>query len=287
MQADAYSNGRSEEIVGKALKSYNIPREQVVIMTKIFYALDPINQTSIAANMDKTKQHLVNCVGLSRKHVLAAVAESVARLGTYIDVLQIHRLDRDCDPVEIMRALNDVVDAGHVRYLGGSSMAAWEFQKLQYIAERHGWHRFVSMQNYYNILYREEEREMIPLCRDLGVGILPWSPLARGVLAHAWDERTSKREQTDKLLQNMVRASGKENTVDKAIVGRVAEVAQKRGVRMATVGLAWCLSKGVYPITGLGSKERINQAIEAVGFKLTDEDLAYIDELYEPKNVTY
>ncbi|PSN61388.1 aldo-keto reductase [Corynespora cassiicola Philippines] len=285
--ADAYSNGRSEEIVGKALKTYNIPREKVVIMTKIFYALDPEGQTAISNNMTKTKQNLVNRVGLSRKHVLAAVAESVARLGTYIDVLQIHRLDRDCNPAEIMRALNDVVEAGHVRYLGASSMAAWEFQKLQYIAERHGWHRFVSMQNYYNILYREEEREMIPLCRDLGVGIVPWSPLARGVLAHPWDDRSSKREQTDKLLQNMVRAGGKENQIDEQIVSRVQVIAEKRGVKMATVGLAWCLHKEVYPIAGLSSKERIDQAVESLAFKLTEEDLAFIEELYEPKNVTY
>ncbi|KAH6974481.1 NADP-dependent oxidoreductase domain-containing protein [Ilyonectria sp. MPI-CAGE-AT-0026] len=283
--ADAYSNGRSEEIVGKALKKYNIPREQVVILTKIFYALDPVNQTPISENMDRTKRHLVNRVGLSRKHVLSAVAESVARLGTYIDVLQIHRLDRDTCPLEIMRALNGVVESGQVRYLGASSMAAWEFQKLQYIAETHGWHKFISMQNYYNILYREEEREMIPLCRDLGVGILPWSPLARGVLAHPWDDRSSNREQTDKLLQNMVRAGGKENEVDKELVNRVAEVAEKRGVKMATIALSWCLRKNVYPVSGLGTKENINHAVEAVSYELADEDVSYIEEVYQPKNV--
>lgn len=256
-------------------------------MTKIFYALDPAGQTAIAANMDKQKQDLVNRVGLSRKHVLTAVAESIARLGTYIDVLQIHRLDRDCDPVEIMRALHHVVEQGHVRYLGASSMAAWEFQKLQYIAERHDWHRFISMQNYYNLLYREEEREMIPLCRDLGVGIMPWSPLARGVLAHPWEQRFSKREQTDKLLENMVRGAGKENKVDEQVVGRVCEVAKKRHVEMAIVGLAWCLEKGVFPITGLGSVKRIDEAVEALQFKLTEEEVVFLEELYEPRNVTY
>ncbi|KAH7161963.1 aldo-keto reductase-like protein [Dactylonectria estremocensis] len=283
--ADAYSNGRSEEIVGKALKKYDIPREQVVILTKIFYALDPVNQTPISQNMDRTQRHLVNRVGLSRKHVLSAVAESVTRLGTYIDVLQIHRLDRNTSPLEIMKALNDVVESGQVRYLGASSMAAWEFQKLQYIAETHGWHKFISMQNYYNILYREEEREMIPLCRDLGVGILPWSPLARGVLTHRWDDRSSKREQTDKLLQNMVRSGGKESEVDKELVSRVAEVAEKRGVKMATIALAWCLSKNVYPISGLGTKVNIDHAVEAISFKLADEDSLYIEEVYQPKNV--
>lgn len=235
--------------------------------------------------MDKSKQGLVNRVGLSRKHILSAVAESVKRLGTYIDVLQIHRLDRDVNPEEIMKALNDVVETGQVRYLGASSMAAWEFQKLQFIARQNGWHTFVSMQNYYNILYREEEREMIPLCRDLGVGILPWSPLARGVLAHGWSDRQSKREKTDKLLANMVR--GQESSVDQALVERVEEVAKNRSVQMATVGLAWCLRKGVFPITGLGSKERIDQAVQGVGFVLTDEEVAYIDELYQPKKVTY
>ncbi|KIA75499.1 aldo-keto reductase protein [Aspergillus ustus] len=284
--ADAYSNGRSEEIVGKALKTYNIPREQVVILTKIYYALDPVNQSPIGQLMDKKKQYLVNRVGLSRKHILDAVAESVRRLGTYIDVLQIHRLDRDVDPEEIMRALNDVVNSGQVRYLGASSMAAWEFQKLQYIADKHGWHKFISMQNYYNLLYREEEREMNPLCKDLGVGVLPWSPLARGVLAHKWDDRTSKREQSDRLLKSLVRGE-KSNTTDEQIVNRVDEIATKRGVPMATLSLAWNLSKGVFPITGLGSRQRIEQAVEAVSFQLTDEEIAYLEEPYQPKEVSY
>ncbi|KAL2849259.1 NADP-dependent oxidoreductase domain-containing protein [Aspergillus pseudoustus] len=284
--ADAYSNGRSEEIVGKALKIYNIPREQVVILTKIYYALDPINQSPIGQLMDKKQRHLVNRVGLSRKHILDAVAESVRRLGTYIDVLQIHRLDRDVDPEEIMRALNDVVNSGQVRYLGASSMAAWEFQKLQYIADKHGWHKFISMQNYYNLLYREEEREMNPLCKDLGVGVLPWSPLARGVLAHKWEDRTSKREQTDRLLKNLVRGE-RSNTTDEQIVNRVDEIATKRGVPMATVSLAWNLSKGVFPITGLGSRQRIDQAVKAVSFQLTEEEIAYLEEPYQPKEVSY
>ncbi|KAL3442111.1 NADP-dependent oxidoreductase domain-containing protein [Aspergillus insuetus] len=284
--ADAYSNGRSEEIIGKALKKYNIPREQVVILTKIYYAIDPINQPPIREMMDKKKQRLVNRVGLSRKHILDAVAESVRRLGTYIDVLQIHRLDRDVCPEEVMRALNDVVDSGQVRYLGASSMAAWEFQKLQYIADKHGWHKFISMQNYYNLVYREEEREMNPLCRDLGVGVLPWSPLARGVLAHKWDDRTSKREQTDRLLKNLVRGQ-KPSAADEEIVGRVDEIATKRGVPMATVALAWNLSKGVFPIAGLGTRERIDQAVKAAGFQLTEEEIAYVEEPYQPKEVSY
>jgi versiconal hemiacetal acetate reductase len=213
------------------------------------------------------------------------VAASCERIGTYIDVLQIHRLDRETPPEEIMRALNDVVESGQARYIGASSMAAWEFQKLQNVAAGNGWHKFISMQNYYNILYREEEREMIPYCRDSGVGIIPWSPLARGVLAHPWTERSSKREQTDKLLASLVRDAG--NDVDKMIVDRVAEIAQKRGVSMATISLAWCFKKNVYPITGLHSTARIDDAITSIRFKLEDEDLAYIEQLYTPRKVQY
>lgn len=280
-----YSNGRSEEIIGKAIRKYNIPRSQLVILSKIYYALDPINQLPISQLGFKDKQGFVNRVGLSRKHILDAVAASCERLGTYIDVLQIHRLDRDTPMEEIMRALNDVVESGQVRYLGASSMAAWEFQKLQHIAEIHGWHKFISMQNYYNILYREDEREMIPYCRDSGVGILPWSPLARGVLAHSWTTRNTAREQTDKLLQTLVRHRGSD--VDEALVGRVAEVAERNGVPMATIGLAWCLKRNVYPVTGLNTKERIDQAVSSVQFKLSDEDEIYINELYIPRKQIY
>jgi versiconal hemiacetal acetate reductase len=217
---------------------------------------------------------------------LDAVEASCERLGTYIDVLQIHRLDRDTSAREIMKALNDVVESGKVRYIGASSMAAWEFQKLQNVADSNGWHRFISMQNYYNILYREEEREMIPYCRDSGVGIIPWSPLARGVLAHPWTDRTSKREQTDKLLASLVRGNSS-SKVDQALVNRVAEVASKYNLSMAIVALAWCLKKEVYPISGLNSKEKIDEAISSVTFILSNEDIAYIDEIYEPKELVY
>lgn len=276
----------SEEIIGKALKKYNIPRERVVILSKVFYALDPEGQSSISQLKDKHSQNLVNRVGLSRKHILAAVAESTRRLGTYIDVLQIHRLDRECSLTETMKALNDVVESGQVRYLGASTMATWEFQKLQYIAEKNGWHKFISMQNYYNLLYREEEREMIPFCKDSGVGILPWSPLGRGVLAHPWTDRGTKREQTDALLKNLVRGRG-QNDSDEAIVCRVQEIAEKRGVKMATVALAWVLRKGACPIAGLGSKERIDDAVQALGFQLSDEEAGYLEEAYIPKANAY
>jgi versiconal hemiacetal acetate reductase len=256
-----------------------------VILSKIYYALDPIDQSPISELGFKDKQGFVNRVGLSRKHILDAVAASCKRLDTYIDVLQIHRLDRDTPMEEIMCALNDVVENGSVRYLGASSMRAWEFQKLQNIAETRGWHKFISMQNYYNILYREEEREMIPYCRDSGVGIIPWSPLARGVLAHTWTTRNTAREKTDKLLQSLVR--GQSNHIDEELVGRVAEVAERHMVPMATVALAWCLRNNVYPVTGLNTKERIDQAVFSVLFKLSDEDETYINELYTPRKLLY
>lgn len=264
---------------------HGIPPEQVVILTKIFYALDPDSQGPISSLMDKSKRHLVNRVGLSRKHVLAAVAESTQRLGTYIDVLQIHRLDRECNLTETMKALHDVVESGRVHYLGASSMAAWEFQKLQYIAEKNGWHKFISMQNYHNLLYREEEREMIPFCRDSGVGILPWSPLARGVLARPWTQRGSQREQTDKLLRGLVR--GSETAADGIIVSRVQEVAKKRGVQMSTIALAWSLRQGLCPITGLQSTARIDEAVQAVAFQLSDDEAAYLEEPYTAREVVY
>lgn len=250
---------------------------------------------------------MVNQVGLSRKHIFDAVDASVERLGTYMDVLQIHRLDRDTPREEIMKALNDVVESGKVRYIGASSvsqscivmaclhpllqivdrslqMCAWEFQALQNIADKHGWHKFISMQNYHNLLYREEEREMLPYCADTGVGCIPWSPIARGILAKPWDDRGSKRETSDPFLQYMVRKG--ESEVDRAIVNRVEELAKKKGVKMAQVATAWVLKMDmVNPIIGLGSKERIDEAVAAVKVKLTDEEAKYLEEPYLPKQV--
>ncbi|KZF24948.1 aldo-keto reductase-like protein [Xylona heveae TC161] len=283
--ADVYSNGKSEEIIGKALKKYSIPRSKVVILSKCYFGVDPTGaQPPISASSTNDGDN-VNQVGLSRKHIFDAVDASVQRLGTYIDVLQIHRLDRDTPREEIMKALNDVIESGKVRYIGASSMAAWEFQTLQNIASRHGWHQFISMQNYYNLLYREEEREMIPYCRDTGVGCIPWSPIARGVLTRPWATRDTKREKTDNFLKTLIRS--RENDIDKAIVDRVEQVAKKHGVSMATVATAWVLSKsGVNPIIGLSSKERIDEAVKNAKFKLPDEDIQFLEESYLPKPVT-
>jgi aryl-alcohol dehydrogenase-like predicted oxidoreductase len=202
-----------------------------------------------------------------------------------------------------MKALNDVVESGKVRYIGASSMATWEFQTLQNIADRKGWHKFISMQNYYNLIYREEEREMvssktlaiilpfwdyltdtysqIPYCEDTGVGLIPWSPVARGALTRPWSERSSKRAETDKFLDLLVHA--REDKIDQEIIKRVEEVAKKNNVSMACIATAWTIKKGVVPIIGLSSKQRIEEAVENSKFKLSDEDAKFLEEVYVPK----
>jgi aryl-alcohol dehydrogenase-like predicted oxidoreductase len=281
--ADTYSNGRSEEIIRKALDTYKIPRNRVVILTKCYFGVSPDSQKqpSIAA-VSTNDGDMVNQVGLSRKHIFDAVDASVSRLGTYIDVLQIHRLDRNTPKTEIMKALNDVVVSGKVRYIGASSMAAWEFAELQHIADKHGWHKFISMQNYHNLLYREEEREMMPYCQATGVGLIPWSPIARGVLTRPYGQ-SSHREQTDRFLQNLIKA--RETETDRTIVSRVEEVAKKKGVNMAAVATAWSVAKGMIPIIGMNSEKRIEEAVENVKLKLTEEEMKYLEEPYLPKQV--
>ncbi|TQN64273.1 Versiconal hemiacetal acetate reductase [Colletotrichum shisoi] len=269
--ADTYSNGESEIIIGKALKKFNIPRQKVVILSKIFNPV--MDDESRPASVNDGP--LVNQMGLSRKHVFHAVDKCLERLGTdYIDVLQIHRLDRETPPEEIMRALHDVVQSGKVRYIGASSMYTWEFSRLQYIARSRGWTEFISMQPFYNLLYREEEREMLPFCRATGVGVIPWSPIARGLLAKPFSndgEGTSLRSRTDKKTQ----AWFADANLD--IVNRVEEIAKKRGVSMALVSTAWVLQKGCWPIVGLGSERRIKETIEALKLKLTEEECRYLE----------
>ena len=198
-------------------------------------------------------------------------------------VLQIHRLDRGTPREEIMRALNDVVESGKVRYIGASSMACWEFHMLQEIASKNRWHRFISMQNYYNLLHREEEREMIPYCKETGVGLIPWSPVARGALTRPWGSRETSRERTDRLLKKMIRS--RETEADKMIIDRVEELAIRHGVTMAAISTAWSIAKGCMPIMGLGSKERINEAVRNSQYELSEDDINYLDEPYVPKPV--
>jgi aryl-alcohol dehydrogenase-like predicted oxidoreductase len=216
---------------------------------------------------------------LSRKHIFDAVDASLERLGTsYIDVLQLHRLDRSTPAKETMRALDDLVRMGKVRYLGASSMYMWEFARLQYTAKMNGWTPFTSMQPFYNLLYREEEREMIPFCDDQGIGIIPWSPLARGLLGRPKDT-TTDRSEADKKTKKWF------DDANLDIVDRVEEVAQRKGCSMASVATAWVLQKGCSPIVGLTSVQRVDQILEALTVQLSEEECRYLEEEYRPRAV--
>lgn len=274
--ANTYSNGQSESILGSALQEYSIPRSKVVIMTKVYYPVmedDPDSRPNPATN----EGSLVNQMGLSRKHIFDAVEGSLRRLKTdYVDVLQLHRLDKETPPEEIMRALHDLVQMGKVRYLGASSMHCWEFARLQYTARMNGWTPFVSMQGLYNLLYREEEREMNPFCEADGVGLVPWSPLARGLLARPWQEKSSRGDQDEKTRKWFV---GDQN---ERIVSRVEELARRKECAMSSVAMAWLLKKGACPIVGLNSIERIEASLEALDVDLADSEVAFLEEPYQP-----
>ncbi|MFC0406663.1 aldo/keto reductase [Roseomonas elaeocarpi] len=266
--ANVYSAGSSEEIVGRALKDF-VSREEIVLATKVHGRMRPG----------------ANGQGLSRKAILQEINASLRRLGTdYVDLYQIHRWDYHTPIEETMEALHDVVRAGKARYIGASSMYAWQFAKAQAVAERHGWSRFSSMQNYLNLLYREEEREMIPLCRDEGVGIIPWSPLARGRLTRDWDE-TSARAETDAFGKTLYASTGE---ADRRVVERVAEIATERGVPRAQVALAWVLAKpGITaPIVGATKLQHLDDAVSALEISLSPEEIARLEEPYVPHAVT-
>ncbi|KAJ5912434.1 hypothetical protein N7504_001317 [Penicillium tannophilum] len=274
--ANTYSNGQSETILGNALGQYSIPRSKVVIMTKIYYPVledEPDSRPNPAIN----DGHLVNQMGLSRKHIFDAVEGSLRRLNTdYIDVLQLHRLDSETPPEEIMRALHDLVCMGKVRYLGASSMHCWQFARLQYTAKMNRWTPFVSMQGFYNLLYREEEREMNPFCDAEGVGLIPWSPLARGLLARPWQQKSARADQDEKTKRWFV---GDQNEM---IVDRVEELARGKNCAMSSVAMAWLLQKGACPIVGLNSITRIEASLEAFDVELTLDEMRYLEEPYRP-----
>ena len=267
--ADMYSLGRSEEILGRALKTL-ATRDQVVIATKVFY---PVGGGP-------------NARGLSRKHVLAAADASLRRLDTdHIDLYQIHRWDTDTPIDETLETLNDLIRWGKVRYIGASSMYAWQFASALYRADRGGWSRFVSMQNHYNLLYREEEREMMPLCREEGIAVIPWSPLARGVLAGNWragQAGRTARGRSDEFTPRLYTRAG-----DYAIVDRVADVARARGVTPAQVALAWLVQRpGVTaPIIGATRLEHLDQLLDALDLTLTAAECEQLESLYEPHPV--
>lgn len=284
--ANVYGNGTSEEILGKAIKKYNWRRENIVIATKVFACVGRGSEKpGTLSEEERDNSGYVNQYGLSRKHIFESVDASLERLGLpYVDLLQIHRFDPNTPPKETMEALHDVVKAGKVRYIGASSMFAHQLLEYQYTARIHGWTEFISMQNLYNPMYREEEREMIPACRKFGMGGIPWSPVAMGWLTRPWkafSETTRGEEQGKGFL-------GREPTeADKKINEKIEEIAKNRGVSMAVVSVAWCLSKPFVtsPILGMSKKERVDEAIKAIEFKLTEEEIKSIEELYIPKQI--
>ncbi|MDH3753241.1 MAG: aldo/keto reductase [Acidimicrobiia bacterium] len=264
--ANGYSLGSSEEIVGRALRDFAI-RDEVVVASKVYF---PMREGR-------------NSMGLSRKAIMTEVDASLRRLGTdYIDLYQIHRWDGRTPIEETMEALHDVVTSGKARYVGASSMFAWQFSKALYTSELRGWTKFVSMQNHYNLLNREEEREMMPLCADQGIGVIPWSPLARGRLARDWDE-TTERSTTDELGKGLYDIAAS----DRVIVERVGEVAAARGVPRAQVALAWMLSKPFItaPIVGATKPHHIDDAVAAVDLSLSADEIALLEEPYTPHPV--
>jgi len=263
--ANMYSRGASEEVIGRLLPEF-ARRDEIVVATKAFLPW----------------QQAPNAGGLSRKALMQAVDDSLTRLGMdYVDLYQIHRWD-DATPIEeTMEALHDIVKAGKARYIGASSMFAWQFAKAQEVARANGWTRFISMQNHVNLLYREEEREMLPLCADQGIGIIPWSPLARGKLARAWDE-TTVRSETDGFGKMLYR---QQEDADRAIVETVGAIAAERDVSRASVALAWHFAKGVTaPIIGATKPGHIDAACAAMDLALTEDEVRRLEEPYLPKN---
>ncbi|WP_427924490.1 aldo/keto reductase [Streptomyces sp. cg40] len=263
--ANVYSDGTSEEITGRAMRDF-ARRDEVVLATKVHGRTRPGP----------------NGAGLSRKAIMSEIDHSLARLGTdYVDLYQIHRADPHTPVEETMEALHDLVKAGKVRYIGASSMFAWQFAKHQHIAERHGWTKFVSMQNHYNLLYREEEREMLPLCADQGVGVLPWSPLARGRLTRDWGT-TTERSSTDNFGNRLYQDG------DRTIVEAVTRIAGDRGVPRAQVALAWLLHQGTVaaPIIGAAKPQHIEDAVAAVELELSDKEIEELEQPYTPHAIS-
>jgi len=265
--ANVYSNGASEEVVGKALREF-ASRDEVVIATKVYFEMGPGP----------------NDRGLSRKHILSSIDASLKRLGTdYVDLYQIHRWDYETPIEETLEALNDVVRAGKARYIGASAMYAWQFAKALYTSDLHGWTRFVSMQPHYNLIYREEEREMLPLCHDQQIAVIPYSPVAKGRLARkpSKERNETLRAQTDDVGKRLYTEE------DLQIAQRVSDVAEARGLPMAQVALAWILSKPVVtaPIIGATKPHHLDDAVAAVSVQLTPDEIRHLEEAYQPHPV--
>ncbi|MBB6348820.1 aryl-alcohol dehydrogenase-like predicted oxidoreductase [Nonomuraea muscovyensis] len=267
--ADVYSAGQSEVVTGDVLRAIFPRREDYVLATKVYF---PMGEGR-------------NDRGLSRKHIHAAIDASLRRLGTdYVDLYQIHRWDDHTPIEETMEALHEVVKAGKARYLGASSMWAWQFAKAQHVAQANGWTRFTAMQPHYNLLYREEEREMLPLCADQGVGVIPWSPLARGVLARAGSSGSTTRTGSDPRIDALYEPEN-----DRVIVDRLAELARERELPAAQVALAWLLHQPTVtaPIVGATRDGHVDDAVAAVSVSLSDKELAFLAEPYRPREVRF
>ncbi|MEK4512016.1 aldo/keto reductase [Paenibacillus sp. FSL K6-2524] len=265
--ANVYSDGTSEEIVGRALKDY-ANRDEIVLATKVHFRM----------------HQGPNGAGLSRKAIMSEIDKSLKRLGTdYVDLYQIHRWDYNTPIEETMEALHDVVKAGKARYIGASAMYAWQFQKALHVAERNGWTRFVSMQNHLNLIYREEEREMLPLCKEEKIGVIPYSPLASGRLTRDWSE-TTKRSETDQVQKSKYDATA---STDRVIVERVAAIAEQRGVPRAQIALAWLLQKEpvTAPIIGATKMSHLEDPVAALTIALTDEEITSLEDPYVPHPV--
>jgi aryl-alcohol dehydrogenase-like predicted oxidoreductase len=266
--ADVYSNGASEEVVGRALRDF-AKRDEVVLATKVFNPMGPGP----------------NEKGLSRKHIMSAIDASLKRLGTdYVDLYQIHRWDYNTPIEETLEALHDVVKAGKARYIGASSMFSWQFAQALYLADKHGWTRFVSMQPHYNLVYREEEREMLPLCEDQKIGVIPWSPLARGLLTGG---RSKERNETERAKTDAFGKSLYGRDDDFVVADRVTEIAKEHGLPNAQIALAWMLSKPVItsPIVGASKPGHLEDAVAAVAVKLSADEIKRLEEPYQPHPV--
>lgn len=264
--ANVYQLGSSEEITGKLIKEFGLDRDEIVVATKVHFAM---------------REGRPNGGGSSRKNIMAEIDHSLKRLGLdYVDLYQIHRLDHETPMEEIMETLHDVVKSGKARYIGASVMFAWEFERLNQIAERHGWTKFVSMQNQYNLIYREEEREMMPLCMDRKIAVVPWSPLAGGRTAHPWGTKTHRNSIDD--VSPMV--WGNTEAVDKVVVDNLEKIAFELGYSMAQVSLAWMLSKPYItsPIVGFTSPAHVDEAVAALDIKLTEDVIKRLEAPYVP-----
>ncbi len=264
--ANVYQLGTSEEITGRLIKEYGLDRDEIVVATKVNFAM---------------REGRPNGAGLSRKNIMTEIDHSLKRLGLdYVDLYQIHRLDHETPMEEIMEALHDVVKSGKARYIGASVMWAWEFERLNQIAERNGWTKFVSMQNQYNLIYREEEREMMPLCQDRKIAVVPWSPLAGGRCAHPWGTKTA-RNSIDEVSPAVW---GNTEEQDKVVVDNLEKISKELGYSMAQVSLAWMLSKPYVtsPIVGFTDVKHVDEAVSALDIKLSDDIIKRLEAPYVP-----